>query len=339
MAEAFQSRVTMPPRSRKRHLGSFNAEDLVVGLFPYFLLAIMVLWFGALQPASLSLRYQQNLVALSLVLILISFAQAIVTMSGGIDLSVPGVLSVINTIAATQMTTPERTALVGALLLALGWAPGAINGLLVVYGRMQPFIVTLAMWFVWGGIAFYILPGPGGAVDPTMSTILLAQFLGLKGATWMLALLILLAAWFGRTGLGLSIRAIGSDRTSANHSGVAVDRSEIAAYGICSWFAVLAGIVISAQSMSGEPTVGNTYVLPMITAVVVGGVSLLGGKGSLLGPIIGALVLSYLTGVTFSFRLQPQWNQIFQGLLLVLSISATFGLQRLVRLYRERVQR
>ena len=105
---------------------------------------------------------------------------------------------------------------------------------------------------------------------------------------------------------------------------------------LSSWFAVLSGLLLSLQSMAGEPTAGNSYVLPMITAVVVGGVSLSGGKGSLVGPVVGALVLAYLTGVTFSLRLQPQWNQIFQGVLLVLSIAATTLLQHLTRLVRDR---
>ena len=203
---------------------------------------------------------------------------------------------------------------------------------------MQPFIVTLATWFIWAGIAFYILPGPGGTVDATLPGVVFGRFLGLSGTTWVLVAVVCFTIWFGRTRLGLSIRAIGSDRLSALHSGIAIERTEISAYGISSWFAVLAGILLSLQSMSGEPTAGNSYVLPMITAVVVGGVSLAGGKGSMVGPIVGALVLSYLTGVTFSFRLQPQWNQIFQGLLLILSISSTYVLQHLTRSYRNRAE-
>jgi ribose transport system permease protein len=324
--------------SRARRFGA-NAEDLVVTLFPYVLLIAMVAWLGWLQPASLTLRYAQNVVNLSLVLILIAFGQGVVIMTGGIDLSVPGILSLVNTTAATQMGTPERAVLVAVALIALGWVPGAVNGVLVVYGRMQPFIVTLATWFVWAGIAFYILPGPGGEIDATVSTAILSPFLGLSSTTWMLIVLVLFGIWFGRTRLGLSIRAIGSDRASAHHAGVPIEPTEISAYALSSWFAVAAGLLLSLQSMSGEPTIGNNYVLPMITAVVVGGLSLAGGNGSLLGPIVGALVLAYLTGVTFSFRLQPQWNQILQGLLLVLSISSTRLLLYLARTYRERAER
>jgi ribose transport system permease protein len=325
-----------PPGDRPRRLLRASADDLVVVLFPYALLAVAVAGLAILQPASLTLRYQQNVIELSLVLILTAFGQAPVTMTGGIDLSVPGVLSVVNSIAATQMDTFAHALVVTAIALAIGWVPGAINGFLVVRGRMQPFIVTLATWFIWGGIAFYILPAPGGQVDATLSGLLIGKALGLSGATWILLAVVVFAFWFGRTRLGLSMRAVGSDRVSAGHSGVAIERTQMAAYCLSSWFAVAAGVVLSVQSMSGEPTVGNNYVLPMITAVVVGGVSLLGGKGSLIGPIVGAIVLSYLTGVTFSFRLQPQWNQIFQGFLLVAAISSTHLLQRLARTYRDR---
>ncbi len=326
-----------PTSSHRRRWGTFGSpDDTLAAALPYVLLVVMVVWLGSVQPASLTLGYAQNLVNLSLVLVLIAFGQGIVTMSGGIDLSVPGLISLVNAAAATEMSDPARSAVVALLLIAFGWVPGALNGLLIVHGRMQPFIVTLATWFVWGGIAFYVLPGPGGAVDGTIPGLLFVRYLGLSGTTWILLALVVFGLWFGRTRLGTSIRAIGSDRTSARHSGVAVGRTEIAAYMLSSWFAVLSGLLLSLQSMAGEPTAGNSYVLPMITAVVVGGVSLSGGKGSLVGPVVGALVLAYLTGVTFSLRLQPQWNQIFQGVLLVLSIAATTLLQHLTRLVRDR---
>jgi ribose transport system permease protein len=323
------------PRGNRRGIRTASADDLVVGLLPYALLAILVLWLAYLQPASLTGAYVQNIIGLSFVPVLIAFGQGVVMVGGGIDLSVPGVLSVVNVLAATQMTTPARAAVVGILLLLFGWLPGLINGLLVTKARMQPFIVTLAMWFIWAGLAFYILPGPGGEVDATIAGLVLGKYLGLAGTTWLLILLVAAAVWFGRTRLGLSIRAVGSDPVSARHSGVAVAEAQLASYAISSWFATAAGLILSLQSLSGEPTAGNSYVLPMITAVVVGGVSLMGGRGSLTGPIVGAIVLAYLTGVTFSFRLQPQWNQILQGFLLVGSISSTYFLQYLVKLYRE----
>jgi ribose transport system permease protein len=323
-------------RFGRRATRAGSIEDAVTSVFPISLLAVLVGWLAFAQPSTLSFSYVQNVVTLSLVLILIAFGQSVVTMTGGIDLSTPGVLCVVNAIAATEMTDARRTPLFAALLLALGWLPGLVNGLLVVYGRMQPFIVTLAMWFIWGGVAFYVLPGPGGAIDPSLPSALMSKFFGLYGATWLAAAVAIFAILFSRTRLGLSIRAIGSDRTSAQHSGVPVEATEIAAYLISGWFAVLAGVVLSFQSLSGEPTSGNSYVLPMITAVVVGGVSLAGGKGSFVGAIVGALVLAYLTSVTFSFRLQPQWNQIFQGGLLVFSISLTYLMQRAARKYRER---
>jgi ribose transport system permease protein len=330
------SRLAAAPR---RAIFAGSIEGIVSNVFPLVLLVVLFGWLALAQPSTLSFAYVQNVITLSLVLILIAFGQGVVTMTGGIDLSVPGVLSVVNVLAATLMTDATNTPAVAALLLVFGWLPGFLNGVLVVYGRMQPFIVTLATWFIWGGIAFYILPGPGGAIDPSLPSILTGHFLGLDGAAWLTLAVVGLAAILSRTRLGLSIRAIGSDRTSAQHSGVRVEATEIMAYTLCGWFAVLAGVVLSFQSLSGEPTSGNSYVLPMITAVVVGGVSLSGGKGSFLGAIVGALVLAYLTSVTFSFRLQPQWNQIFQGVLLVLSISLTFVLQRLARKYRERRRR
>jgi ribose transport system permease protein len=308
---------------RLRLAAMFRSDDIIAAAFPWVMLIVAIAILGVRQPSSLSFRYFENLVSLSLVLILIAFGQSLVTIAAGIDLSVPGVLSVVNALAATQMATPRSGLLVALLCVAFGWLPGVVNGLLIASGKMQPFVVTLATWFIWGGIAFYILPGPGGLIDPYLSSLLQLRIGGLLMTSWLLVALGLFGFWFGRTALGLSIRAIGSDRVCARYSGIAVRRFEILAYALSSWFAVIAALVLSLQSLSGEPTVGNTYVLPMITAVVVGGISLSGGKGSHLGPILGALALSYLTGITFSFRLQPQWNQILQGFLLVLAIAVT----------------
>jgi ribose transport system permease protein len=110
---------------------------------------------------------------------------------------------------------------------------------------------------------------------------------------------------------------------------VDTERAEIVAYSLSGYLAVLAGVVMSAQSLSGDPTVGNEMILPSFAAVVLGGSSLAGGVGTAPGSIAGAIVLSYLTSLTLAFGLQAQWAQIFQGLLLVSSVSLQFGIRLL----------
>jgi len=217
---------------------------------------------------------------------------------------------------------------VSVALLAFGWLPGAVNGLLIVYLRLPPFIVTLATWFIWGGIAFLILPVAGGTVDASLSWPSTGSVAGVDKSLWVLALVAIYGVWFLRTRLGLEIRAVGSDPESSYQSGLRGKRALILAYALSSWWAVLAGIMLSAQTLSGDPSVGDSYILPTVAAVVIGGTSLFGGAGTIVGTIVGALVLAYVYSVTFALELASQWGVICSGLLLIFTVS----LQLLVRI-------
>lgn len=325
---ASSMRETLDTASRRRALRfapvGMQAQEFLVGLVPYVVLVALIAWLAILEPASFSVNQLNVIANESMVLILIAIGQTIVLLTGGIDLSVGGVLSVVSAVAATRMTTGRDVILVALLLLVLGWIPGLINGLLITYARLQPFIVTLAMWFIWAGVAFYILPSAGGTIDSSLAFLSTGSVAGVPNPIWLLIASILGGIWLLRTRLGLEIKSIGSDREAAFHSGIRVRRAVIAAYMLSSFCTVLAGIVLSAQSMSGDPTVGNSYILPSVAAAVVGGTSLTGGWGTTTGSIAGALVLSYVASVTFALGLPAQWSLIFEGLLLILSVSIRF---------------
>jgi ribose transport system permease protein len=305
--------------SRLARLG--NPEEIVLGLVPYAVLIGLIAWVGFLVPASLSLSQVTVVTNQSMVLILIAVGQTVVLLGGGIDLSVGGILSLVSAIAATHMGSGAAAVTVTALLLACGWIPGAVNGALIAYAGLQPFIVTLATWFIWGGIAFYVLPSAGGSVDPSLGAIATGNVLGLPNPIALLVAVIIAGWWLQRTKLGLEVRSVGSDADAACQSGVRVRRAVITAYAASSLCTVLAGIVLSAQSMSGDPTVGNTYILPSVAAAVIGGTALTGGQGTIAGSIVGAYVLAYVTSATYALGLPSQWALIFEGILLVLSVS------------------
>ena len=296
-------------------------------MLPYVVLGVLVVWLGVLEPQSLTFDQFAQITNIELVLILLGVGQTIVILTGGIDLSIGGVLSVTNAIAASHMGTHEDVIVASLLLVAIGWVPGLVNGVLIAYGELQPFIVTLATWFIWGGIAFLFLPVTGGLVDPSLGWLSTGKVAGVDNPVVILALVALFGAWFLRTRLGLEIRSVGSDRESAFQSGLRERRALIAAYMLSSWWAVIAGIVLSAQTLSGDPTVGDSYILPAVAAVVIGGTSLFGGAGTIVGTAIGALVLAYVYSVTFAVGLSSQWGVIFSGLLLIFTVS----LQLLVR--------
>lgn len=314
-----------------RDLGRSRVEELLIGVVPYLILAILIAWLGLLTPASLSGEQLSLTIDQSLVLVLVAVGQTIVLLSGGIDLSVGGVISVTSAVAATHLTSEGRVIWVSLLLLALGWLPGAINGVLIVVFDLQPFIVTLGTWFICAGVAFYVLPIAGGEIDPTMASLTNGAVLGVDNAIWIFLGVGLVGIWFLRTRIGLEIRALGADGRAARLAGIRVNRALIATYAASSMFAVAGGIVLSAQSLSGDPTIGDKFILSSVAAAVIGGTSLLGGSATVVGTMAGALVLGYVARVTFAQALPSEWGLIFTGLLLALAVAIQGIVRALVR--------
>jgi ribose transport system permease protein len=325
MAEATFDRAgeqlaTPPLRTQSTVASRLRSEAFVDGLVPYVVLIVLVIWLGLLQPASLRINQLHAILNLTMPLILLAIGQTIVVLTGGLDLSVGGVLSLISVITALTMQTSNQVVLMTLLLLALSLIPGLVNGTLIAYGRIQPFVATLATWFILGGLALVILPSPGGMIDASLAFLSNGRLVGIPMSILVFILAILLGVWFQRTRLGLQIQAIGSDREAAFHSGIKVKRVEVAAYVLSSFFAGVAGIFLAAQSLSGDPRVGDAYILTSFASVAIGGARLSGGRASIVGSMVGALALSYLISVTYALRLPSQWALISQALLLILCV-------------------
>jgi ribose transport system permease protein len=245
-------------------------------------------------------------------------AMAVVVIVGGIDLSVASMMAVCAVTAAVLM---ERMAGVPALLIVLGvgLAMGLINGALIVLTRVPDIVVTLAMLFVWEGVALLILSSPGGSVAPWLSGATRGPFLidGLPSALVIMGLCIALVWWpVRRSKLGLSIYATGSDALAAFRSGVAVDRTKIIAYGICGLFCAMGGLSLAALTGIGEPVPGP-YLMASVAAVVLGGVVLGGGKGGLLGPIIAVFILRIIRTILTLMAVDPNVTTIVEGVIMV----------------------
>ncbi len=316
-------------------MSHLRSDETVVRVIPYALLAVLVFMLGVLEPASFSVDATTRIVDISVVLILAGIGQTVVLLTGGIDLSVGGVISLVTAIGATRMASATDAWVVAALLVAFGWLPGLLNGALIVFGRLQPFIVTLGTWFVLGGLALVVLPSAGGTVNGSIGWIASGSLLGLGNSIWITLVAGAALWWLLQTRVGLEIRAIGSDREAAHQSGVPVRRVTLLTYCLCSEFAVLAGLVLTSSSLSGDPTGGDTYILMSVAAAVIGGTSLFGGRGSATGTIIGALVLSYLLSVVFALDVASQWSLIASGALLIISLCLQVGARRLLSSSRE----
>lgn len=286
---------------------------------PLVVLAGLLLAIEVLRPGSLAIENLGINASEAMTLILIATGQTIVVLRGGIDLSVGGTLSLASAIAATRADAPFLELLPWLLaILVLGALIGAVNGALISGLELQPFVVTLATWSVIGGVALIILPVNQSTVPPAWFEAGNARLFGLLPMPLvLLGLLLAWWTWFRRSRWSFRLRAAGSDERAAFLNRVSLTRTNLVAYGLAGFFAALAGLFFASQTSTGSPVVGSQYVLPSIAAVVIGGTSLAGGRGGLLGTVIGALVLNQMADLIFLLGLSSYWQQVASGLILV----------------------
>jgi ribose transport system permease protein len=318
------ARAGGPLRDSRLALALGNAmrrDTWTVGLF-VLLLVLLVLTriinpnYGPFNVASLAMA--------ALPVALAAVAQAIAVISGGIDLSIGSVMALTNVTAASLMVGASAEVSVGIVLfvLLLGVVIGVINGSLIVLTRVPDIVVTLAMLFVWGGAALLVLNRPGGAVTPWLRELMTGSVL----TEWLPRALVILLLVVGlvwiplrRSNLGLSIYAIGSNRLAAFRSGVNVGRTRIAAYAFTGLFAAAGGLALTASTGIGTPIAGP-YLLLSVAAVVLGGVSLAGGQGGLLGPIIAVFILALIRADLTFLGVNPNFAEVIQGAIMVLVV-------------------
>lgn len=263
-------------------------------------------------------------------LVLAGLAQTLVVLTRGIDLSVGGIMDLSNAIAAVTLG-PSIGSMIGwsIVILLIGAACGLVNGLLVGYGRLQPILVTLATLSVYQGLAIRVLPQPGGQIPQAYTNVLANSnapwsliYVGAFALAWM---------WFRRTRLGVAIYAVGNDPVAASANGIAARRSIILAYVLAGLLSAAAGLFLVASATAGDATTGNGFVLTSIVAVVLGGVSLFGGRGSGLGAIMGAFIINMIVNILFFAHIDPLYQAFYEGLLLVIAVLAANGIGLLVR--------
>ncbi len=263
---------------------------------------------------------------------LAAVGQTLVVLTGGIDLSVGGIVDVTNSVAAQMMRdNPGSMLAITLLVLAIGAGAGFINGLLVTYGRLQPIIVTIATLAIWQGVALLVLPQQGGAIPPGYTNLLAGNIGILPSSLIIFILLILLWQVLRRTHFLVTLYAIGNDERAARANGVPVRFAKIGAYTVGGLFYGAAGLYLAAVATSGDATSGTPLTLTSIAAVVLGGVSLFGGRGSAVGSLVGACILTLLLNVLFFAGINPQLQEFFQGLFLILAVVASTLVRRFLQ--------
>ncbi|MGP2490558.1 ABC transporter permease [Mesorhizobium sp. PUT5] len=287
---------------------------------------VMFTLYTSNHPAGFTANVVQTAANKGVLLAFVAMAQTLVVITAGIDLSVGMVLLLTNCLASWIVVgSPFETALGVAGVLLAGAACGALNGAIVIYGRLQPIVATIATGAIFYGLALLLRPFPGGSVNEDLADALTGRLLGVVPASLVALLAVVLVVWvpFSRSVLGRAAYAAGSSEVAAYMSGVPIRRGKFAAYVLAGVLAAMGGLFLTFFTYTGEAALasGNTYTLFSIAAVVLGGVSLFGGRGSAVGAIFGALAFRTIGDLLFVFDLDPLWQPLFQGVILLIAVS------------------
>lgn len=256
---------------------------------------------------------------------LIAFGMTFVILTGGIDLSVGSILALSSALTAGLLGSGMPVTLAILISLILGCILGMMNGLLISYGKLAPFIVTLATMTIFRGAT--LVYTNGNPITKGLSDTFLFQFLGqgyIVGIPFpviiMFIVFIVLYVLLHKTAFGKSVYAIGGNEKAAYISGVKLNKVKIIIYSISGMMASISGFIITSRLSSAQPTAGASYEMDAIAAVVLGGTSLSGGKGRILGTLIGALIIGVLNNGLNIIGVSAFWQQVVKGVVILIAV-------------------
>jgi ribose transport system permease protein len=253
---------------------------------------------------------------------LLSMGQALIIIGGGINLALGAEAVLINVLSAKFMEgTDFKTSVLFALLfLFVGAAVGALTGWIISASGIADIVVTLATSFLLVGVAMFVMPEPGGGINQSLADLIAGTDSNfIPPLVWLIIPIALIWIPLYRSRLGISIYAIGSNKDAAFLSGVNVNLTRVKLYAIGGLFAALSGLVTTGVTLSSSPfaNISNTATLNSVAGAVLGGVSLAGGVGGLVGPVIASLILFFIPTILLGFGIDPSYSQIFTGSLTI----------------------
>ena len=261
----------------------------------------------------------------------IALGQTISLLIGGIDLSVgplAGFLVVVASFFINDGKPPVLIIVGFVLMIVIAGVVGLVNGSLIRFARFTPIAATLTIYIALQGLSFILRDGPDGYINSSITAIIGWQVGPVPVAFIVLVVATLITEFFLRKKQwGWRLRATGSSEESARRTGININRTVILAYVATSLFAFAGAVMLMAQIGVGDPAQGVGYTLTSITAVVLGGTSLLGGRGTFVGTLLGSVLLVQVLNATTFLGLSQMWQYIFQGLL-ILAAAILFSVVR-----------
>lgn len=295
-------------------------------LFSLLLLVIIILVNFFFQPNIFERDTLNSNMRVFLPLIILAAGQAVVILGGGIDISVGSIVSIVNVLLATQVGlqgNPQKMALMMGVALLTGMAAGAINGFFVAYMRLQPIITTYATSFLYTGLALLILPSPGGGIPEVFSDFYRNTTpLGIPLALFVIGLILLAWSFVKQTRYGRYLVAVGGKAEAAYQTAVPVSAVQFSTYVISGLMSAFSGIAITMLVGSGNAGTGDQLTLASVTAVVIGGTALSGGKGGVAGAIIGAIILGLIRNIISFANIDTWWQTFVNAAIIIVALAA-----------------
>lgn len=298
--------------------------SFVEKIIPFIGLILLVVVISIMNSAFLDLSNLLNLLRQVSINGLIAFGMTFVILTGGIDLSVGSILALSSAFTAILITSgldPIVALIVGVLG---GFLFGVFNGVLVTFGSMAPFIATLATMTIFRGLTLVVTDGnPITNLGDSYMFQLFGKgyFFGIPvPAVTMIIVFIVLAIILQKTTFGRHTYAIGGNEIASKISGIKVNRVKILIYGISGLMSALAGAILTSRLNSAQPTAGTSYELDAIAAVVLGGTSLTGGKGRIVGTLIGVLIIGVLNNGLNLLGVSSFYQQVVKGIVILIAV-------------------
>lgn len=306
-------------------------KQLAIQYAMVWVMLIIISYFSYRSARFATLDNFQTIAVAAAPFALIALGQTLVILTGGIDLSVGSVIALSAMCAAyVAKDHPERLLLALLVAIFVGLLAGMINGFIVAYVHVPPFIATLGMLTTASGLAYVVGGGaPINGLPENFGSIANTKILGLQIPVWVMIIAIIgLAIIMKRTAFGMRVYAVGGNPTASEIAGVNVRRILFRVYAISGLLAGMSGIMLASRVISGPPNLGRGYELDAIAAVVIGGASLMGGRGKVWGTALGLLLIQTLNNGLDILVVPAYWQNVIKGVLIVSAVAVDVWLSR-----------
>lgn len=301
-----------------------NNQSVLQKIAPFIGLILIIVIITILNPGFLSVSNLMNVLRQVSINALIAFGMTFVILTGGIDLSVGATLALTGAVTAGMMASGMDPIFAMLLGLLLGAVLGAINGIIIAKGKVAPFIATLATMTIYRGLTLVYTDGrPISGLGDSLTFQMLGKgyFLGIPvPVVTMIISFGILYFILKKTTFGRRVYAVGGNEEASILSGINADRIKIYVYSLLGLLAALASLILTSRLNSAQPTAGEMFELDAIAAVVLGGTSLTGGRGWIVGTLIGALIIGVLNNGLNLIGVPSFFQQVVKGAVILLAV-------------------